>query len=148
LLARPLFSPQPPRLSQVFQEARMSYTPKLLILCSDPEGRSAMERALARSPLEKVFAASVVEAREVAEREPVALVFCALDAPDGGFRSLRDATNLWRARVPVVVASRSGDTAEYLDAMRAGAFDFITQPYRSEEVERIVRTALQPPQAA
>ncbi len=126
----------------------MVYTPKLLVLCSDPEGRSALERALARSPLEKVFAANVVEAREVAERGHVALVFCALDAPDGGLRSLRDATSRSWARVPVVVASRRGDTAEYLDAMRAGAFDFISQPYRSEEVERIVMSALQPPLAA
>jgi len=130
----------------------MGYTPKLLILCSDAEGRSAMERALARSPLERVFAASVVEAREVVEREPVAVVFCAQDAPDGGFRSLREAASLAGAgagaRVPVVVASRCGDTAEYLEAMRAGAFDFITQPYRSEEVERIVMSALDFPHAA
>ncbi len=126
----------------------MGYTPKLLILCSDAEGRSALERALARSPLERVFAASVNEAREVAEREPLALVFCALDAPDGGLRALRDATSLSWARVPVVVASRQGDTAEYLEAMRAGAFDFITPPYRSEEVERIVMSALDSPLAA
>lgn len=126
----------------------MAYKPKLLVLCADPEGRSAMERALARSPLEKVFAASVVEAREVAEREPVALLFCAQDAPDGGFRSLKEITGLVWARVPVVVASRRGDTTEYLEAMRAGAFDFITQPYRSEEVERIVMKALDLPHAA
>jgi two-component system response regulator PilR (NtrC family) len=126
----------------------MGYMPKLLILCSDPEGRSAMERALARSPLERVFATSVVEAREVVEREPVALVFCALDAPDGGFRSLKEVASLAGARVPVVVASRCGDAAEYMDAMQAGAFDFITQPYRSEEVERIVMSALDFPHAA
>lgn len=126
----------------------MSYTPKLLILCSDPEGRSAMERALARSPVERVFAASVHEAREVAEHEMVALVFCAQDAPDGGFRELLDSANFSRGQVPVVVASRRGDTTDYLDAMRAGAFDFITQPYRSEEVERIVLIALQTPKAA
>lgn len=126
----------------------MSYTPKLLILCSDPEGRSAMERALARSPAEKVFAASLHEAREVVKREPVALMFCALDSPDGGFHALLDDGNFSQASVPVVVASRRGETSEYLDAMRAGAFDFITPPYRSDEVERIVRTALESPKAA
>jgi DNA-binding NtrC family response regulator len=126
----------------------MSYTPKLLILCSDPEGRGAMERALARSPVEKVFAASVHEARLVVEREPVALVFCAQDAPDGGYGELLDSAGFSRERVPVVVASRRGETLDYLNAMRAGAFDFITQPYRREEVERIVRSALHPPKAA
>lgn len=126
----------------------MGYTPKLLILCSDPEGRRALERALERSPLDRVFAASVREVREVMEHEAVALVFCALDAPDGGLRALLDGTSLSRNHVPVVVASRRGDTADYLDAMRAGAFDFITQPYRSEEVERIVISALHSPMAA
>lgn len=126
----------------------MGYTPKLLILCSDPEGRRALEGALARSPLERVFAASVNEVREVMEHEAVAIVFCALDAPDGGLRALLDGTSLSRTHVPVVVASRHGDTAVYLDAMHAGAFDFITQPYRSEEIQRIVASALRSPLAA
>ena len=126
----------------------MSYTPKLLILCSDLEGRAALDRALSRSPLEKIFAATVSEARQAVESEPVALVFCAQDAPDGGLHALLDGTDLLRAHVPVVVASRNGDTADYLDAMRAGAFDFITRPYRSEEVERIVLSALHSPLAA
>ena len=126
----------------------MGYSPKLLIVCSDPNGRRALENALVRSPMERVFAESINEAREVLEREPAALVICALDAPDGGLQALLDGTNLSPGRVPVVVASRRGETSEYLDAMRAGAFDFITQPYRSEEVERIVTSALHSPLAA
>jgi DNA-binding NtrC family response regulator len=126
----------------------MSYTPKLLILCSDPEGRAAMERALARSPLERVFAASVKEMHEVVGRERVALVFCAQDSPDGGFNDLLESANVIAVQAPVVVASRRGETVDYLNAMRAGAFDWITQPYRSDEVERIVVSALHSRKAA
>ncbi len=126
----------------------MSLSSKILIICGDPEGRRALERALDRSPFERIVAATIGEARALLTREPVGLVLCAEETPDGGFRELLATDELTKMHAPVIVASRCGDTRDYLEAMRAGAFDFISGPYRSEEIVRIVGCALHPDIAA
>ena len=62
-------------------------------------------------------------------------------APDmvfSGFTS--DLTNLLNAvTVPVVVVSRHPETAEYLDAMDAGAADYCSAPFEPSHIHWILQ---------
>lgn len=126
----------------------MKSSPKVLIVSADAEGRLALAGALSHAVLELEFAATVEETRAVVAREPIGLVFCAVEQRGESYRELLEAPEFAAGRIPVIVASRYGDTRAYMEAMRAGAFDFIVPPYRLDEVARIVSSALQSSAAA
>ena len=120
----------------------MTGRPEVLIACSDPEGRKALTNALADCGLKPVYAPTVATARSVLERGRVSLVFCATKFPDGRFDDVLRLAKRPGHEVPVIVASRSDDTPQYLEVMRSGAFDYVATPCRRAEVERIVANAL------
>ena len=120
----------------------MKSPPKVLLTCSDAESRQALEPVLAACGVKTVFSNSLSEARAQLRRGGVSLVVCAAELRDGGFRDVLREASLAKHAVPVVVASRSVDTRVYMEAMVAGAFDFVAVPCRQSDVEYIVNNAL------
>lgn len=120
----------------------MTHRPRVLIACSDPEGRRALTSALAGCGLKPVYAPTVAGARAVLAHRRVSVVFCASELADGRFQDVLAAAKQTHREVPVIVASRSDDTGQYLEAMRAGAFDYVATPCRRRDVERIIANAL------
>jgi DNA-binding NtrC family response regulator len=131
-----------------WEEADMVDRIKVLVACSDPESRQTLSTFLSQCGLDPVFSTTVREARAILARQSIPLVICSADLVDGSFRDVLRAAGTGDARVPVVVASRRDDTAEYLEAMQLGAFDFIACPYKRSEVEWIVSHVLRRTAAA
>ncbi len=115
---------------------------QILVACSDPEGRGALTEALSSTEFELVFSSSVSEARAILARGRVGLVLCAAELRDGCFRDVLREMRQTGLQLPVIVASRSDDVNQYLDAMEAGAFDYIACPYQRSEVKRVLWNAL------
>ena len=115
---------------------------QILVACSDPEGQQALSKVLFSSEFELVFSSGVSEARAILARGAVALVLCAAELRDGCFHDMLREVKQKGLNLPVIVASRSDDVKQYLDAMDAGAFDYIARPYRRSEVEHVLRNAL------
>lgn len=126
----------------------MIHRPTVLIACSDPEGRKTLAQALTGCGLRTVYAPTVAGAKTVLAHRRVSLVFCASELADGRFSDVLNAAQQVGRSVPVVVASRSDDTRQYMEAMRSGAFDYVATPCRHDEVERIVAHALHRTEAA
>jgi two-component system response regulator PilR (NtrC family) len=115
---------------------------RILIALADPASRRALSNLLPQHDVEPVFAATLREARAVLAHESVALVVCEDCLIDGSYRDLLPVAQAARGDVPVVVASRTGNPEEYLEAMKLGAFDFVAAPFTRAELDRIVYNAL------
>ncbi len=122
--------------------------PKVLVACSDPESRQKLLASLSQCGLDPVSSSTVREARVILSRQVIPLVICAADLVDGSFRDVLRLAGAAETKIPVVVASPREDTAEYLEAMQLGAFDFIACPYKHSEVEWIVSHVLRKRAAA
>lgn len=120
----------------------MSRHLQVLIACSDAEGRKTLARALAVCDLRPVYAPTVSGVGSVLARGAVSLVFCTPELSDGKFQDVLRVVKESGRDVPVIVASRSADTAQYLEAMRSGAFDYVATPCQRSEVEHVVHNAL------
>lgn len=115
---------------------------KVLVACSDRESQQLLFALLSSCGLEPVFSSTLQEARAILSRQVIPLVVCAADLADGSFREMLRTREVAELKIPVVVASRRDDAAEYMEAMQLGAFDFIARPYRQSELQWIVSNAL------
>lgn len=109
---------------------------KVLVVCSDHASRQTLQRVLEECQLIPEYCETVRDARRKLSRKRVPLVFCESELADGSFRDVLGAAEGTASKV--VVTSRSGETREYIEAMRLGAFDYMASPYRRSEVEWIL----------
>lgn len=120
----------------------MPSTLKVLVTSCDPETRWGVAKILGKSGIDLLFSSTVSEAKEILARQRICLVFSEAELPDGGFRDILSHVARSVAKVPVVVLSRLDEWDQYLEAMRLGAFDYVTRPYHPAEIEWIVSKAL------
>ena len=81
------------------------------------------------------------EARRMLEAQPpVQVVVTDTALPDGDWRVLEIVVQ-GRANIEVVVCSRLDDHKLWLDVLEQGGYDVLVEPYRHEEVRRILEVA-------
>ncbi len=117
-------------------------TPRLLVVDNDPEMVRLLERQLTAEGFGVVAVTSGQEAVAALGREEFGAVVSDLimDGVDG-LAVLREAQRLQpRARVLLMTAFGSLETA--IEAMRQGAYDYLTKPFKLAEVTLAVRRAL------
>jgi DNA-binding NtrC family response regulator len=85
---------------------------------------------------------TVAHSRELLLRDEFSMILCEEQIGDGSYREILQQIGGFAARTPVVVFSRIADWDRYLEAMRAGAFDYLPDPCPAGEVESVVSRAL------
>ncbi|MBI4562899.1 MAG: sigma-54-dependent Fis family transcriptional regulator, partial [Candidatus Rokubacteria bacterium] len=117
-------------------------SPRILVVDDDAEMLALLQRHLAGEGWAVTAAAGGAEACRALEREDfqVLLADLVMDKVDG-LAVLREAQRLQPgARVLLMTAFGSLETA--IEAMRQGAYDYLTKPFKLAEVSLAVRRAL------
>jgi DNA-binding NtrC family response regulator len=115
---------------------------QILLLCADPETRSEMAEWIKKSGANPLMPVGVKETRTVLAHNSVSVVFCEDQLVSKEFRGILSHKPSGISKVPLIVISRTGGWAEYLEALRFGAFEFIALPAEFNDVQAIVRRAL------
>jgi len=79
--------------------------------------------------------------RLLAESDPPELLFTDTQLPDGNWADVVCLAEKGSAPVNVIVVSRLVDVRLYIEALQAGAFDFIAPPFEPSELAHVVRCA-------
>jgi two-component system response regulator PilR (NtrC family) len=94
-------------------------------------------------PYEVTPAASVAEARERIEEGSFDLVLCDIHMPDGdGIELLREIKEQ-HASTSVIMMTAYTSTESAIEAMKAGAYDYVSKPFDVEELKVLVQKALE-----
>jgi len=102
----------------------------VLIVEDEPGVREGLGRAVAKLGYRAVPAAGLAEARRLVAAESVDCVLLDLRLRDGdGLELLRELRAGRHRDVPVIVATAYGDSERTIQAMRDGAFDYLTKPF-------------------
>jgi two-component system, NtrC family, C4-dicarboxylate transport response regulator DctD len=122
----------------------MSVTPdsRVLIVEDDPEVRHGIAQALDLAGLGVLPVPSAEEALRVAEPGMRAVVVTDVRLPGMDGLQLLARLKALDAALPVIVITGHGDVQTAVEAMRAGAADFIEKPFSSERLAQIARQAL------
>ena len=125
--------------------SRKEYMPNLrdvLVVSSDDEVRRNLAGIVGLCGMEPVLCVTVADSQAVLTRYPIHVVVCEDQLADGNYRDVLEAVKRTTVDAPVIVVSRLADWNEYLNAVRAGAFDYIGLPPRQAEIEWAIRNAL------
>jgi DNA-binding NtrC family response regulator len=117
--------------------------PRILIVDDEPNMRRSLGLLLADLDADLVDAEDGVAALERLGEQEVHLVITDLKMPGmGGIELLHRMRDGW-PEVPVIILTAFGSIESAVDAIREGAFDYVTKPFREGELKLVIRRALQ-----
>ena len=108
---------------------------KLLIVNNEPDMLLLLSRLIRENtPYEPVMTNNPLEAVELVKKGGFALVIAEMKIPVlDGVQLLDEIKNI-NPDVPVIITATYGTLESALEAMRKGAFDYITKPFRKEQM--------------
>jgi DNA-binding NtrC family response regulator len=131
-----------PTPHRALPRAGTATAPTGLAASSRTETLHALAQFMLQSSVTTFLAESVDEARRILDRQEVQLVICDDRLIDGEYEDILRTVHNARATPPIIVVSPTGDWPDYLEALSAGAFDYIPYPPIPGELPRAIRQAL------
>jgi two-component system, NtrC family, response regulator HydG len=110
--------------------ATMRFVPRVLIVEDDPSARDALARMMPRERYVCEMAESAAVAQKILGRSTFDTVVAEVRVD--GF-ALLDQLRREKPTLPVVLVSASAEIREAVDAMKRGAFHYLTKPYQEAE---------------
>ncbi|MEE4107423.1 sigma-54 dependent transcriptional regulator [Pseudomonas viridiflava] len=115
---------------------------KILIVDDEPDIRELLEITLGRMKLDTRSACNVAEAHQCLAREAFDLCLTDMRLPDGNGLELVQHIQQNFAHVPVAMITAHGSLDTAIQALKAGAFDFLTKPVDLGRLRELVNSAL------
>ncbi len=122
----------------------MSEKTQVLIVDDEEQMLLAMETVLQGLGHQVLKARDGREALDILERAKPDLVISDMRMPEMTGLELLSKIHEKDAQLPVVMITAYGTITQAVDAMRDGAFDFITKPFSAEDLERVTGRVLRP----
>lgn len=113
-----------------------------LIVDDEPDIRELLEITLGRMDIETRAAANLTQARTLLQSERFDLCLADMRLPDGSGLELVEEIGRDHPSLPVAVITAHGSMEAAIQALKAGAFDFVSKPVDLQMLRRLVETAL------
>jgi len=118
-----------------------AHDPLVLVVEDEPQMRRFLRAALTSRPFRIVEASTASEAVLAATSHNPELILLDLGLPDGDGIELTRRLREWSA-VPIIVVSARGRESDKVEALDAGADDYLTKPFGLDELLARMRVAL------
>lgn len=116
---------------------------KALIIDDEPDICELLELTLQRMDIDTQSAGSVADARRLIEANQYHLCLTDMRLPDGNGIDLVKLMQAKHPDVPVAVITAHGNMDTAVEAMKAGAFDFVSKPVDLAALRKLVSAAVQ-----
>lgn len=120
-------------------------SPRTLIVDDEADILTLLAISLGRMGIEPRPAASLQEALSALDQERFDFCLTDLRLPDGDGLMLVRYIQQHHPGLPVAIITAHGDMQSAIDALKAGAFDFVNKPLDLERLRALVETALRLP---
>ncbi|MBH1965246.1 MAG: sigma-54-dependent Fis family transcriptional regulator [Comamonadaceae bacterium] len=115
----------------------------VLVVDDEPDLRTLYELTLLREGHRVQAAASLAQAREQLERQRFDILITDMRLPDGiGLELLREVATARRPERCIMITAY-GSAENAVEALKAGAFDYLTKPVDLKQFRTVVASALQ-----
>ncbi len=120
----------------------MSGKPRILIVDDEPDMLTGCSNILAALGNKPVPIAEGSLALELIKNEEFDLIFCDLLMPDVDGMQIIENVQKISPQTPIIIFSAYGTIDRAVDAMRAGAFDFIEKPFDTDRLKMVIEKGL------
>lgn len=117
---------------------------RILVADDDPQMQLAIKTCLSRKDFDVTVVNNGTSALEVCERENFDLIITDQQMPQMSGTELLGCLERKGIETPVIMITAYGTITQAVEAMQSGAADFITKPFSSTDLERIVERVLLP----
>jgi DNA-binding NtrC family response regulator len=115
--------------------------PRILVVDDEVNMLKLLQRVLGKEGYEVRTSSNSPEAIRLLREEDYDLVICDLVMPVIGGLDLMMEVRASQPDLPFIVITAHGSIGSAVEAMRTGAFDYLTKPFRKEELLLVVRKA-------
>ena len=120
----------------------MSSSPCVLVVDSDPDTARVTTEAFRDSDTRFVSVPDTESGKSEMMHRSFDVILCNLSGgPFRGFEFLKDIHRS-HPRIPIIGVASASDTRSAIEAVKAGAFDFLSKPLSQAEVRRALREAI------
>ena len=124
------------------------HSPRILVIDDEPDLRTLYELTLLREGYRVEAAGDLAEARQQLKEHRFDAVISDMRLPDGlGLELLREMVQAQRPERCVVITAH-GSAENAVEALKAGAFDYLTKPVDLKQFRSVVASAIQGSRAA
>ena len=117
-------------------------SPLVVIVDDDELMRSALDGLMKQAGLQALTFASAEEFLNSGEQERTACLIADIRMPGMSGLDLQSKLNRDRIRIPIIFITALGDEKMRMQALRAGAVEFLSQPFDVDALRDTVRAAL------
>ncbi len=115
---------------------------KILVVDDELNMRVVLSAMLKKEGYEVFAAANGLEALKVLKQEDVDVIITDLRMPKlDGMGLLEQIADLYTA-TPVIIITAHGTVATAVDALKKGAFDYITKPFEQDDLKNVISKAI------
>lgn len=120
----------------------MNKYPKVLVIDDEPDIRELLTITLSRMDIESDTAADVTEAKSLLMKNKYNLCLTDMKLPDGNGIDIVHFIQEHISSLPVALITAHGNMDIAIQAMKAGAFDFLNKPVDLASLRKLVSTAI------
>jgi two-component system response regulator PilR (NtrC family) len=113
-----------------------------LVIDDEPDIRELLEITLGRMGIETDSARDLQQASEMIANKAYDLCLTDMKLPDGNGIDFVKKLQREQPHIPIAVITAHGNMDTAIEAMKAGAFDFISKPVELEDLRKIAAAAL------
>jgi two-component system response regulator PilR (NtrC family) len=115
---------------------------RVLVVDDEPDIRELLSMTLEQMGLEVITTAKLTKARKLLDSESFDLCLTDMNMPDGNGLELVDHVQACHPHLPIAMISAYGNMTIAIEALKKGAFDFISKPLELIRLRNIVQSAL------
>ncbi len=122
--------------------ANQDLTGRILLIDDDPHFLRVLSRILTGEKFDVTTATDACKAIELLRTATFDVVISDLRMPECDGLNLLQAVRGGGNEVPIIILTAYGEVDTYLEAMNAGATEYLSKPIKSDELLKVVRTCL------
>lgn len=115
---------------------------RVLIVDDEPDIRELLEITLLRMGLDTMTAGNVTDAIDLLKTNPPDLCLTDMKLPDGTGIDIARFIQQNNPNIPVAVITAFGSMDTAVEALKAGAYDFVSKPVELPKLRDLIQTAL------